>query len=195
MASAKQGQITQLLIRWTEGDRSALDSLTPIVYSELRKIAEGYLRRERDGHTLQPTALVNEAWLRLSKPSELRFDSRKQFFGLAAQVMRQVLVDYARGARAGKRGGGERAVSLDDLEIGANSDLDAFLALDEAMERLAAFSPRQARVIELRHFAGLNLEEMAELLNVSPATISREQKSAEAWLSRAMDPPGDSKNR
>ncbi len=183
-----QGEITQLLIRWTEGDRDALDLLTPVVYSEMRKMADGYLRRERNSHTLQPTALVNEAWLRLARPSELSFDNRKQFFGLAAQIMRQILVDYARGARSGKRGGGERAVSLSDLEIGSTTDLDAFLALDEAIERLAAFSPRQARVIELRYFAGLNVEEMADLLEVSPATISREQKSAEAWLSRVMDP-------
>jgi len=188
MTYANQGQVTQLLIRWTQGDRSALDLLTPIVYSELRKMAEGHLRRERDNHTLQPTALVNEAWLRLAKTTELSFDNRKQFFGLAAQVMRQVLVDYARGARAGKRGGGERALSLDDLEAGATTDLDAFLALDQAIERLTAISPRQARVIELRYFAGLNLDEMAELLNVSPATISREQKSAEVWLSCAIDP-------
>ena len=189
MTSEEQGQITQLLVRWTEGDPGALDLLTQVVYSEMRKIAEGYLRRERFGHTLQPTALVNEAWLRIAKPSNLSFDSRKQFFGLAAQVMRQVLVDYARSTRAGKRGGGERAVSLNNLEVGAAEDLDDFLALDEALNRLAAFSPRQARVIELRYFGGLSMEEVAELLEVSTATISREQKSAEAWLSRAMESP------
>jgi RNA polymerase sigma factor (TIGR02999 family) len=186
MAGQEQGQITQLLVRWAEGDRSALDSLTPAVYSELRKIAEGYLHRERNDHTLQPTALVNEAWLRLARPAHLSFENRKQFFGLAAQIMRQVLVDYARGARAGKRGGGEAVLSLDGLKIGAAADLDLFLALDQAIDRLAAFSVRQARVIELRYFGGLNVEEMADLLAVSPATISREQKSAEAWLSRAM---------
>lgn len=189
MTSEEQGQITRLLVRWTEGDPGALDLLTQVVYSEMRKIAEGYLRRERFGHTLQPTALVNEAWLRIAKPSHLSFDSRKQFFGLAAQVMRQVLVDYARSTRAGKRGGGERAVSLSNLEVGAAADLDDFLALDEALNRLAAFSPRQARVIELRYFGGLSMEEVAELLEVSTATISREQKSAEAWLSRAMESP------
>ena len=159
----------------------------------MRKIAESHLRRERDGHTLQPTALVNEAWLRLAKPASLSFDNRKQFFGLAAQVMRQVLVDYARGARAVKRGDGERAVPLDGIEIGSSTDLDDFLTLDEALGRLAAVSPRQARVIELRYFAGLNVEEMAELLAVSPATISREQKSAEAWLSRSMGSRQDEK--
>jgi len=183
----KQGQITQLLVRWAEGDRAALDALTPVVYSELRQIAEGYLRRERGGHTLQPTALVNEAWLRLAKPAQLSFANRKQFFGLAAQVMRQVLVDYARGASAAKRGGGEASLQLTGLEIGASTDLDRFLALDQAIDRLAAFSPRQARIIELRYFAGLKLEEMADLLGVSPATISREQTSAEAWLCRALE--------
>ena len=189
MASEEQGQITKLLVRWAEGDRSALDSLTPAVYSQLRQIAEGYLRRERGGHTLQPTALVNEAWLRLAKLANLSFENRKQFFGLAAQIMRQVLVDYARGAHAGKRGGGESAITFNESEIGASVDLDQFLALDEAIDRLAAFSPRQARIVELRYFAGLSGEEMAELLTVSPATISREQKSAEAWLSRAMESP------
>jgi RNA polymerase sigma-70 factor (ECF subfamily) len=191
MTGEEQGQITQLLVRWTEGDRSALDSLIPVVYSELRKIADGYLRRERNGHTLQPTALVNEAWLRLAKPAQLRFESRKQFFGLAAHIMRQVLIDYARGAHAGKRGGGQAALPLCGLEVGVATDLDQFLALDRAIDQLAAFSPRQARIIELRYFAGLKVEEMAEILAVSPATISREQKSAEAWLSRAMTSRND----
>src|SRR5580704_6927950 len=159
MPGEEQGQITQLLVRWAEGDRSALDSLTPAVYSELRQIAEGYLRRERGGHTLQPTALVNEAWLRLAKAAKLSFENRKQFFGLAAQIMRQVLVDYARGANAGKRGGGASSIALNELEIGASVDLDRFLALDEAIDRLAVFSPRQARIVELRYFAGLNGEE------------------------------------
>ncbi len=189
MTGEIQGQITQLLARWAEGDRSALDLLTPVVYGELRKIAEGYLRGEREGHTLQPTALVNEAWLRLAKPTQLSFGNRQQFFGLAAQVMRRVLVDYARATRACKRGGGETSLPLNGLEVGASDDLDQFLALDQAIERLATFSPRQARIVELRYFAGLNGDEMAELLAVSPATISREQKSAEAWLSRAITSP------
>jgi RNA polymerase sigma factor (TIGR02999 family) len=185
--SEDPGQITQLLYRWAQGDRAALDSLTLAVYSEMRKLAEGYFRRERNGHTLQPTALVNETWLRLARSAHLSFDSRKQFFGLAAQVMRQVLVDYARAARADKRGGGERAQLCHEPDPAFRNDLDNLLALDEAIGRLAAFSPRKARVIELHYFAGLNGEEIAELLAVSPATISREQKSAEAWLSQAMD--------
>src|ERR1700735_4382467 len=144
MSRDQQGEITRLLVRWTEGDRAALDQLTPVVYSEMRKIAEGYFRRGRSGHPLQPTALVNEAWLRLAKPGHLSFDNRKQFFGLAAQIMRQVLVDYARGASAEKRGGGEASLPLTGLEIGASTDLDQFLALDQAIDRLADFSPRQA---------------------------------------------------
>ena len=187
MTSEEQGQVTQLLVRWAEGDRAALDLLTPVVYGELRKIAEGYLRRERPGHTLQPTALVNEAWLRMAKLAQLSFDNRKQFFSLSAHVMRQVLVDYARKARTTKRGSGEPALPLEDLDPGTFSDLEVFLALDEAISRLAQFSPRQARIIELRYFAGLNGDEMAELLEVSPASISREQKSAEAWLSHVME--------
>jgi RNA polymerase sigma factor (TIGR02999 family) len=187
MTIANRGEITQLLVRWSEGDRAALDLLTPVIYRELRKIAEAHLRNERNGHTLQPTALVNEAWLRLAKPNSLTFHNRKQFFGLAAHVMRQVLVDYARGTRAAKRGGADRPRPLDGVEVGAANDLDRFLVLNEAIERLSAFSPRQARVIELRYFAGLTVEEMAELLDVSPATVTREQKSAEAWLGRATE--------
>lgn len=189
MAGDGQEQITQLLIRWAEGDRGALDLVTTLVYGEMRKIAEGYFRRERNLNTLQPTALVNETWLRLAKQSGLSFESRKQFFGLAAQVMRRVLVDYARGSRTDKRGGGERTLSLSDFEAGSAAELDDFLALDEALVRLAACSERQARVIELRYFGGLNVEEMAELLAVSPATVSRDQKMAEAWLSRAIESP------
>ncbi len=185
--SEDQGQITQLLCRWAAGDRAALDSLTLALYSEMRKLAEGHFRRERNGHTLQPTALVNEAWMRLARSGRLTFDCRKQFFGLAAQVMRQVLVDYARASRAEKRGGGEPSQLRHEPDIAIGADLDDLLALNEAIDRLATFSPRQARVIELHYFAGFNGEEIAGLLAVSPATVSREQKSAEAWLSGAMD--------
>jgi len=189
MAADDPAQITHLLVRWAGGDRAALDLVTAAVYGEMRKIAEGYLRRERTAHTLQPTALVNETWLRLAKQAGLSFESRKQFFGLAAQVMRRVLVDYARATHADKRGSGVSPVSLDNLEIGGTCDLDEFLALDQAIERLAALRSRQARVIELRYFGGLNVEEIAELLAVSPATVSREQKMAEAWLGKAMESP------
>ena len=180
------GEITQRLERWARGDRGALDSLMPVIYATLRRIANGYLRRERKGHTLQPTALVNEAWLRLAGQSDLRFENRDRFFALAAQVMRQVLVDYARGMRADKRGGAALRITLDDAAAPGGSGIEEFLALDEALERLAAFSPRQARIIEMRYFAGLTAGEVAGLLEVSPATISRDQRSAEAWLNHAM---------
>ena len=179
-----QGEVTQLLTRWREGDREALDTLAPIVHSELRQIADGYLRRERSGHTLQPTALVNEAWLRLVRQEQPSFENRKRFFALAAQMMRHVLVDYARAARSGKRDA--TRVTMHEPFGAAPADFEQFLALDEALEQLARVSGRQAKIIEMRYFGGLTGEEIAELLSVSPATISREQTAAEAWLSRAI---------
>ena len=182
------GAVTQLLTQWAEGDRAALDALMPIVYGELRKIADAFLRRERGGHTLQPTALVHEAWLRLMKQDQPSFDHRKQFYAFAAQVMRRILVDHARAVNAEKRGGGSDMTTLDQdhaIDIGAGRIVE-FLALDQALTQLARVSARQAQVIELRYFAGLNLEEISGLLGVSPATISRDQRSAEAWLSHAM---------
>ena len=182
-----QGEdLTQRLERWARGDRAALDSLMPAIYARLRRIADGYLRRERSGHTLQPTALVNEAWLRLAEEPGLHFESREKFFALAARVMRQVLVDYARLANAGKRWGQAMRITLPESAASAEAGADQFLALNEALDRLEAFSPRQARIIEMRYFAGLNVTEVAGVLEVSPATISREQRSAEAWLNRTM---------
>jgi RNA polymerase sigma factor (TIGR02999 family) len=179
------GEITQLLSQWARGDRHALDSLAPLVQTELRRIADAYLRREDTAHTLQPTALVNEAWLRLVKQESPDFESRKRFFALAAQVMRQILTDYARRARAGKRGGGQASIVLPE-SFSASPGVEEFLALNEALDQLAEFSPRQAQVIELRYFGGLNVDESAGLLGISAATVSREQRSAEAWLGRAM---------
>ena len=158
----------------------------PVVYAELRKIADAYLRRERSDHTLQPTALVHEAWLRLVKQDGGQFDHRKQFFALAAQVMRRILVDHARAANAGKRGGGATPLTLDESTIAGAAPAVELLALDEALAQLASASPRQARVIELRYFGGLDLNEVAEVLGVSAPTISRDQKAAEAWLAQAM---------
>jgi len=169
------GDVTQLLAQWGHGDRGALDSLMPIVYGELRRIAEGYLRHERSGHTLQPTALVNEAWLRLIRQDQPSFENRRRFFALAAQIMRRILVDYARGVRAGKRGGGVAPIPLGETPFAAEGDLDHFLALDQALDQLARCSPRQARIIEMRYFGGLNVEEVAAMLEVSAATVSREQ--------------------
>jgi RNA polymerase sigma factor (TIGR02999 family) len=180
-----QGDVTQLLSKWHQGDRAALDALAPIVHTELRQIADGYLRRERNGHTLQPTALVNEAWLRLVRQDQPHFESRKRFYALAAQMMRHILVDYARAARSGKRGVAARVTFAEPMAA-IEVEFDRLLALDQALEQLAAVSPRQARIIELRYFGGLNGEEMAELLDVSAATVSREQAAAEAWLGRAI---------
>jgi RNA polymerase sigma factor (TIGR02999 family) len=192
MAAFSTGDVTQLLSRWQHGDRAALDALAPIVHGELRQIAEGYLRRERNGHMLQPTALVNEAWLRLVRQEQPNFECRKRFFALAAQVMRHILVDYARAARTDKRGAATR-VTLHERMAAVEVEFDRFLALDQALNQLAAVSPRQARIIEMRYFGGLNGEEIAELLGVSAATISREQVAAEAWLGRAISPPSDAK--
>jgi RNA polymerase sigma factor (TIGR02999 family) len=187
MPNAERGDVTQLLIRWAGGDQAALDTLMPVVYAELRKIADAYLRRERADHTLQPTALVHEAWLRLVKQDGGAFEHRKQFYALAAQVMRRILVDHARSANAGKRGGGAaKATLVESAAPGADPRLVELLALDEALAQLAAVSPRQARVLELRYFGGLSVEETAGILDVSAPTVSREQKAAEAWLAHAM---------
>ena len=179
------GSVTQLLNDWSGGDRSALDALMPIVYAELRRIADAYLHRERSSHTLQPTALVHEAWLRLVKQERGHFEHRKQFYGLAAQVMRRILVDHARALGADKRAGALEVPGPERPSAAADRTID-LLALDAALDALARVNARQARVIELRYFAGLNVEEMAQLLGVSPATISRDQKTAEAWLGHAM---------
>lgn len=180
------GEVTQLLSRWREGDRDALDTLAPIVHAELRQIADAYLRRERSGHTLQPTALVNEAWLRLVRHDRPDFENRKCFFALAAQVMRHVLVDYARAARTHKRDAGAHVTPARNPLAASAADLEQFLALDQALDQLAQASPRQAKIIEMRYFGGLNGDEMAELLGVSPATVSRDQAAAEAWLGRVV---------
>ena len=177
--------VTQLLEQWAGGNHGALDTLMPVVYAELRKIADAYLQRERSGHTLQPTALVHEAWLRLVKTDDPSFAHRSQFFALAAKMMRRILVDHARLLNADKRGGGAIKTSLDAVPGVPNQTVE-LIALNEALEQLGRVSPRQARVIELRYFGGLGVEEMAGVLGVSPATVSRDQKTAEAWLGMAM---------
>ena len=186
MPGDESGAVTQLLTRWADGDQGALDALMPIVYAELRKIADAYLRRERSDHTLQPTALVHEAWLRLVRQDGGAFEHRTQFYALAAQMMRRILVDHARATNAGKRGGGAARAVLDESAAARADPIVELLALNEALEQLAAASPRQARVVELRYFGGLSVDETAALLDVSAPTVSREQKAAEAWLARAM---------
>jgi len=179
--------VTQLLERWSSGDRDALDALMPLVYDELRRLAGNYLRRERSDHTLQPTALVNEAYMLMVDQSRARWQNRAQFVGVAAQMMRRILVDHARAAGAAKRGGQNFAVSLTEAEaFGQSPDVD-LLRINEALERLAVLDAQQARIVELKFFGGLTIEEAAEAMNVSHATIERDWKMARAWLRRELD--------
>jgi RNA polymerase sigma factor (TIGR02999 family) len=182
MSSDQPGQVTQLLQRWGSGDQSALDELTPLVYAELRAVAVGYLRRERPGHTLQATALINEAYLRLIGRKHAAWQGRSHFYGIAARLMRQVLVEYARKHQAKKRGRDRVAVTLSHAgEVGHAAEVD-ILAVHEALERLASFDAQQARIVELRFFGGLSIEETAEALGVGHATVEREWGMARAWL-------------
>ncbi len=179
---APQSEVTRLLKEWGNGRQEALDQLLPRIYAELRRLASSYLRRERPDHTLQPTALVHEAFLKLVDQRAVRWQNRAHFFGIAAQAMRRILVDHARAHAADKRGAGERAVSLDEVSVAIGApDIDV-LALDEALTRLAALDLQQSRVVELRFFGGLTLEETAQVLNISPATVGREWTLAKAWL-------------
>ena len=186
LSNKPKGDVTQLLARWGEGDRAALDAATRIVYAELRKIAESYLQQERGEHTLQPTALIHEAYLRLVKEDTPSFDNRRKFFAFSARLMRQILVDHARAAGSQKRGGGVVKVPMNEAIDYIPDRAHEFLALSEALDSLSKLSPRKAEVIELRYFGGLNVEETALMLDISIATVSREQRMAEAWLSHAM---------
>jgi RNA polymerase sigma-70 factor (ECF subfamily) len=179
-------EVTKLLQEWTNGEEQALDRLVPQIHRELRKLAASYLRKERPDHTLQPTALVNEAFLKLIDQRAVRWQNRAHFFGIAAQAMRRILVDHARAHGASKRGDGAKRVPLEDAEmIGGVVDID-LLALDEALTRLAAIDPQQSRVVELRFFGGLTMEETAEVMHISPATVGREWRMAKAWLFAEM---------
>ena len=184
-------EVTRLLVEWREGNRAALDSLLPVVYEELRRLAESYISRERSGHTLQPTALVHEAYVRLIGQDIPDFQNRAHFFGVAAHLMRQVLVDSARKFRAGKRGGGNK-VSLDGMgiDIGDPSVNSPFLALDEALQQLEKLDERKAKILEMKYFGGLTLDEIVEATGVSKATVSRDLRAAEAWI-RVQLAPGE----
>ena len=174
--------ITQLLIDLTNGNRTAVDDLLPLIYGELRSLAANYLRRERPEHTLQPTALVNEAYLRLVDQRSVRWQNRAHFFGVAAQMMRRILVDHAKGHQRAKRGGGARKVSLEEAIGVSDERADGLVALDEALTLLAEFDERKSRVVEMRYFGGLSVEETAEVLQVSVNTVLRDWKLAKAWL-------------
>jgi RNA polymerase sigma-70 factor (ECF subfamily) len=180
--------ITALLIDWANGDQRALDDLTPLVYQELKWRAAAYLEREKLGHTLQATALVNEAYLRLIDQTHQQWQNRSHFFAIASQLMRQILVDHARSKNAMKRGCGAERVSLHDAMSVCLGVTDSLLALDEALSALEASDPRKAKVIELRYFGGLTVDEIAQLLGTSVATVGRESRMAEAWLRRRIGP-------
>jgi RNA polymerase sigma factor (TIGR02999 family) len=180
------GEVTQLLESWRAGEEQALDDLLPLVYSELRKLANQYLRKERAGHTLQSTALVHEAFLRLVDQKRARLDNRNHFFAVASQAMRRVLVDHARRDQANKRIGAHDKVALDkapDLAVESNAEI---LAVHQALERLSEIHPRQAQLVELRYFGGLSNPEAAEVLDVSLATIERDWQVARIWLKRKL---------
>ena len=186
-------EITQLLADWGRGDTSALDRLAPLVHAELRRIARRQMSRERPGHTLQATALVNEAYLRLAGQdgAQPRWQSRAHFYAVAAQVMRHVLIDHARARARDKRGGpGAVQVTLGEAEALDSGRADELLALDEALRALEGFDPQKARIVELRYFAGLTIEETAELIGVAPVTVRREERRARAWLHSAMSGGG-----
>ena len=178
--------ISQLLLRWSDGDSSAREKLMPLVYNELRRLARKYLRHERANHTLQPTALVNEAYLRLVDQHSVLWQNRAQFFGLAAKLMRNILVDHARSREAAKRGGQHYSVSVSELDrVSKSSEVD-LVVLHEALERLAAYDNQKSRIVELRFFGGLTIEETAEVLGISHATVERDWKMARAWLRREL---------
>jgi RNA polymerase sigma-70 factor, ECF subfamily len=182
--------VTQLLHDWSDGDKSAAERLMPLVYDELRRLAGAYLQRERSDHTLQPTALVNEAYLRLVDQSRVSWQNRRHFFGIAAQLMRRVLVDHAREHVAEKRGGLRRKVSLDEARVPTGERAAELVALDEALTKLTKTFPRKGRVVELRFFGGLSVDETAEVLGISDKTVMREWQSAKLWLYRELDRVG-----
>jgi len=188
---AKQdpGELTQLLIAWSQGDAAALEQLTPLVYAELRKLAHRYMNRERAGHTLQTTAVVHEAFLRLLGNPQENWKNRAHFYAISAQMMRRILVDYARANLRAKRGGQTTRVALEDIDAPVTEPaLDPdLIALDAALEKLAEVDPRRSRVVELRFFGGLSVEEAAHVLHVSPDTVVRDWRVAKAWLFRYLN--------
>ena len=186
MAQASREEITQLLLAWSDGDQTALDRLIPLVYAELHRLAKHYMRRERAGQTLQTSALVNEAYLRLVGTRDVRWQNRAHFFAVSANIMRRILVDFARARQNLKRGGGAQRVTLDEgLIVSPESDT-SLLALDEALHRLADLNPRESQVVELRYFGGLNEVEVAQALKVSERTVRHDWSLARAWLYREL---------
>lgn len=187
MKTSPEGQVSLLLQAWSNGDQSALDKLTPIVYAELRRLASHYMNAERSGHSLQTTALVNEAYLKLADCKRMRWENRAHFFAVSAQLMRRILVDHARRHNL-KRGAGIAHVSLDDTAVVGGDQEEDLVELDHALQRLARIDARKARVVELRFFGGLNAEQTAEVLKVSRITVMRDWRTARAWLYRELTP-------
>ncbi|MCA1616736.1 MAG: sigma-70 family RNA polymerase sigma factor [Acidobacteria bacterium] len=189
-------ELTQLLIDWGDGDKEAFERLTPLVYDELRRMAHAHMNRERAGHTLQTTALVNEAYVRLIDQRRARFANRAHFFAIAAQIMRRILVDHARAHGRAKRGGGVPGVALDlaleEAPLLAPERSEELLYLDDALHKLKAVAPRRAAVVEMRHFGGLSVEEVAVVLKVSPNTVIRDWNLSKAWLRREVETGGAS---
>jgi RNA polymerase sigma factor (TIGR02999 family) len=179
-------EVTQLLLAWGNGDQTARDELMTVVYQELHRLAHHYMKREAPGHTLQTSALINEAFLRLVNQRDVQWGNRAQFFGLAAQMMRRVLVDYARRRRYAKRGGGVREICLDEALTVSDERAAEVVVLDEALDRLAEIDPRKGQLVELRFFGGLSIDETAEVLSVSPGTVMRDWTLAKAWLRREI---------
>ena len=190
MATLSPQDVTQLLQAWSRGDSSALEKLTPLVYKELHRLAHHYMGRENPGHTLQTTALVNEAYLRLVS-NQASWQNRSHFFAISAQLMRQILVDFARSRHRQKRGAGLEPVSLDEAAMLSGEREPDLVALDDALNALAAVDPRKSRVVELRFFGGLSVEETAEAMNVSTDTVIRDWRLAKLWLLRELNKTGD----
>ena len=186
MTETSPEEITQLLLSWSDGDEAALERLAPLVHAELYRLARRYMSQEKPGHTLQATALVNEAYLRLIDWKNVRWQNRAHFFGVSAQLMRRILVDHARSRKYEKRGGGAIKVSLEEAAIVSREQPADFVALDDALNELAEVDPRKSRIVELRFFGGLSVEETAEVLKVSPRTVMREWSLAQAWLYREL---------
>ena len=191
----KEHDVTQLLLAWNSGESDSGDELMMAVYEELRRIAGYQLSRENAGHTLQATALVNEAYMRLVDQTRVHWRNRAHFFGIASQLMRRILVDYARKRRADKRGGGVAMLQYEDSLVGPTIGEVDLVALDDVLTKLAEFDATGARVVELRYFGGLTIEETAEVLEVSPATVKREWATARAWLHRELGGAGDGRTR
>jgi RNA polymerase sigma factor (TIGR02999 family) len=186
MAGPPSREVTELLLAWTQGQQTALDKLVPLVHAELRRIARRYMYRERPGHTLQTTALVNEAYLRLVDARQVRWQNRAHFFAVSAQLMRRILVDFARSKHYLKRGGGAQKLTFDEALVRSPEQGQDLVALDYALTALAVIDERKSRVVELRFFGGLSVEETAEVLKISPDSVMRDWRLAKAWLAREM---------